>query len=265
LMGIPIITWYAHPKLTWILRIAHCFSNRMVASVARAYPYRPDKFIAVGQGIDTKLFSPDAGMFPEESPMILCVGRLSPVKDHPTLMKAIWLLRQAGHQNLRVIILGGPATAQDNSYVIALSQQVKQLGLNETIHFEPAVTMEQLPEWYRRCAVVVNMTPTGSGDKVVWEAMACGKPCLVANEGFKETLGNYVNSLLYVYGDAQQLAERLKWILSLSREERLEMGMYLRGRVEAMHSLDRLAQKLVNIFESTIYSKAALRRAKTNP
>jgi len=39
---IPIVTWSAHPKLTWVLKLAHHFSNRMVASVATAYPYRHD-------------------------------------------------------------------------------------------------------------------------------------------------------------------------------------------------------------------------------
>jgi len=252
---IPIVTWYAHPKVTWILRIAHWFSDRMVASVSTAYPYRRDKFIAIGQGIDTKLFSPDAGVFPQEPPMILCVGRLSPVKDHPTLIKAIWLLRQAWPQTFRVVVLGGPATARDDSYMIALYQQVKQLGLEETFNFEPAVTMEKLPSWYRRCAVVVNMTPTGSGDKVVWEAMACGAVCVVANEGFKETLGAYADRCLYDFGNAEQLAERLNWLLSLPKTERAQMGAILRRQVESMHGLSRLADSLVNIFMSAQHSK----------
>jgi glycosyltransferase involved in cell wall biosynthesis len=252
---IPIVTWYAHPKVTWILRIAHWFSDRMVASVSTAYPYRRDKFIAIGQGIDTKLFSPDAGVFPQEPPMILCVGRLSPVKNHQTLFKAIWLLRQAGRQSLRVVVLGGPATARDDAYVVSLHQQVKQLGLEETVNFEPAVSIEKLPSWYRRCAVVVNMTPTGSGDKVVWEAMACGKLCLVANEGFKETLGAYANDFLYTYGDSEQLAERLKWVLSLPQSDRSRIAAYLRQQVTSMHGLSRLAQKLVGIFNSVKHSQ----------
>jgi glycosyltransferase involved in cell wall biosynthesis len=255
LYKIPTITWYAHPKVTWILRIAHCFSDRMVASVSTAYPYRRDKFIAIGQGIDTKLFSPDARVFPQEPPMILCVGRLSPVKDHPTLIKAIWLLRQAWPQTFRVVVLGGPATARDDSYVVALYQQVKQLGLEETFNFEPAVTMEKLPSWYRRCAVVVNMTPTGSGDKVVWEAMACGKLCLVANEGFRETLGTYADGFLYTYGDSEQLAERLKWVLSLPQTERSQIAAYLTQQVKSMHGLSRLAQNLVSIFNSVKHSQ----------
>lgn len=263
--GIPIITWYAHPKVTQVLKIAHRLSDRMLASVSTAYPYKRDKFIAIGQGIDTDLFSIDARALPEEPPMILCAGRLSPVKDHPTLLKAVWLLQRNYSRPFRVVVIGGPATSRDESYVRSLYEQTRKLGLDETVCFERPVLIESLPSWYRRCSVIVNMTPTGSGDKVVWEALACGRLCAVANEGFRETLGNYADSLLYSWGEAEQLAERLKWLLSLSREDRAVMGMYLRGRVESMHGLGRLAQNLVNVFDSAIYSKAALGSAKTNP
>jgi glycosyltransferase involved in cell wall biosynthesis len=265
LKGIPIITWYAHPKVTQILKIAHRLSDRMVASVSTAYTYKRDKFTAIGQGIDTELFSIEASVLPEEPPMILCAGRLSPVKDHPTLFKAVWLLQQHYSQPFRVVLLGGPATSRDETYVRSLHEQTTKLGLENTVCFERAVSMESLPSWYRRCTVTVNMTPTGSGDKVVWEAMACGRPCVVANEGFRETLGSYADHCLYAYGDSQQLAARLKWLLSLQQTERMAIGTYCRERVESMHGLDRLAQNLVNIFESAISSKPTLGCARIDP
>ena len=263
--GIPIITWYAHPQVTQVLKIAHRLSDRMVASVSTAYPYKHNKFTAIGQGIDTDLFSIDARALPQEPPMILCVGRLSPVKDHPTLLKAVWLLQQNGSQPFRVVVLGMPATSRDESYVRSLHEQAAQLGLEETVCFERAVSMEKLPSWYRRCTVNVNMTPTGSGDKVVLEAMACGRPCLVANEGFRETLGRYADHCLYAYGDSEQLAAGLKWLLCLPQTERTAIGTYFRQRVESMHGLARLASSLVNIFELAIYPKPALGCTKTIP
>jgi glycosyltransferase involved in cell wall biosynthesis len=228
LKGIPIVTWYAHLSLTWTLKLAHHLSNLMVTSVATAYPYKHDKLIIVGQGIDTALFSPDGHGLPDAPPMILCAGRLSPVKDHPTLLKAASLLRQRGGKPFRIVILGGPAGPQDEPYVRSLHQQVKKLELTDSISFELPVSMASLTSWYRRCTVYVNMTPTGSGDKVVLEAMACGKVCVVANEGFKETLGEYTSRLLYCYGSSEGLAERLEWILSLPNGKQAYIGSYLR-------------------------------------
>jgi glycosyltransferase involved in cell wall biosynthesis len=262
---IPIITWYAHAKVTRILRIAHWLSDRMVSSLSTAYPYKHDKLIQVGQGIDTSLFYPDAGITREARPVILCVGRLSPVKDHSTLIKAVGLLRQTWSEAFRVIILGAAATAGDDAYMRSLHQQVKELGLEDIVSFEPPVSLKRLPAWYRRASVYVNMTPTGSGDKVAWEAMGCGVLCIVANEGFKDTLGIYADRCVYDYGNAESLTERLKWALSLPQSERAWIGAYLGKRMETMHGLDRLSQRLVTIFQAAMSRNDLRLDSETNP
>jgi len=136
-----------------------------------------------------------------------------------------------------------------------LHGQVKELGLEDIVYFEPALRMEELPFWYRRCTVQVNMTSTGSGDKVVWEAMACGRLCVVANEGFVQTLGAYANQCLFRYGDPEQLAERLRWILALSDHERARIGSYFRDQVVANHGLEGLTQNLMETFAAAVDSK----------
>jgi glycosyltransferase involved in cell wall biosynthesis len=85
--------------------------------------------------------------------------------------------------------------------------------------------------------------------------MACGAMCVVANKGFKEMLGVYADRCLYDFGNAEQLAERLNWLLSLSQSERAQMGAILRRQVESMHGLGRLADSLMNIFVSVQHSK----------
>jgi glycosyltransferase involved in cell wall biosynthesis len=80
--------------------------------------------------------------------------------------------------------------------------------------------------------------------------MSCGKPCLAANRGFEETLGQYADRLLFRYGDSEDLAERLKWVLSLNEEERGYLGVYLREQVVNMHSLERLVDRLLEVFKN---------------
>lgn len=244
---IPIVTWYAHPSLTWTLKLAHHLSNRMVASVSTAYPYKRDKLVVVGQGIDTDLFHPDDTK-PDQPPLLLCVGRLSPVKDHPTLIRAAALLRERWPKPFRVVILGGPARPADRDYMRFLQNLIQELNLQDLVSLHPPVPMRDLPTWYRRCTVHVNLTPTGSGDKVAWEAMACGRPCVVANEGFRETLGIYAENLLFEHGNPESLAERLLWVLSLEEREREIVGAYLREQVVKFHSLERLVERLVALF-----------------
>ena len=248
--GIPLVTWYAHPTVTWVLKTAHKLSDQVVASIASAYPYKHDKLTPIGHGIAVDIFSPDDAAERVEPPMVLCVGRLSPVKDHPTLLNAAAMLKQAGCAPFQVVIVGGPATANDKIYLDSLREQVKTLGLEDMVSFQPAVPMRTLPDWYRRCTVHVNMSPIGFGDKVAWEAMSCAKPCVVANEGFKETLGRYESQLLYRFGDEKHLAERLQGVLGLSQHERDRIGAYLREQVVLLHCIDSLARRLVNLLES---------------
>lgn len=245
--GIPVVTWYAHPSLTPMLRLAHHLSTRIVTSVATAYPYRTDKLVVVGQGIDTDLFAPD-GTPPEQPPLILCVGRLSPVKDHSTLLRAIPLVRRASGRPFRVVIIGGPARPGDAGYTRLLHEQAANLGLEGTVAFQGPVPMRELPAWYRRSTANVNLTPTGFGDKVAWEAMSCGRPCVAANEGFRESLGAHADHLLFPPGNAEALARRLQWVLSLSVDQVARLGAELRDGVVRAHGLEGLASRLVSLF-----------------
>jgi glycosyltransferase involved in cell wall biosynthesis len=245
---IPILTWYAHPSRSWQLRLAHRVSDRVVTSVRTAYPYKDDKLTVIGQGIDVGAFCPAGRVLPDDPPVILCAGRLSPVKDHPTLLRAAALLRDRMERPFRVVIVGGPTGPRDEGYMQSLRRLVSELRLEDIVRFEGPVTMGGLPSWYRRATVHVNMTPTGFGDKVALEAMACGTPTLVANVGFKETLGQWAEMLVFPYGDEAALAEKLEKLVRLPVAERNAMGLSLRERVVAMHSLDGLAQRLVDVF-----------------
>jgi glycosyltransferase involved in cell wall biosynthesis len=247
--GVPVVTWYAHPSLTWTLKLAHHLSDCMVTSLATAYPYKHDKLIVVGQGIDTDLFAPNAQQAPDNPPLVLCVGRLSPVKDHPTLLSAAALLRQRWEKPFRMVIVGEPGGPWDEPYIRSLQQQVKELALEGIVLFEPGVPMDCLPRWYRRCTVHVNLTRPGSGDKVAWEALACERPCLIANDAFEETLGDYADRCLFRYGDPEDLMDRLYWALSLSDTMRALIGFYLRQQVLKMHSLKQLMDRLLCVFQ----------------
>ncbi|HEV3410726.1 MAG TPA: glycosyltransferase, partial [Chthoniobacterales bacterium] len=244
--GIPLVTWYAHPSLTWFVRAAHLFSSRIVTSLPNAYPGRRDKLSVIGQGIDTELFQPNDST-PVEEDLILCVGRISRVKGHLTLLRAF----AQQDPRLRLVILGTTAGAEDEVYARELRQLVSELGLTERVTFAPALSRAELPAQYRRCAVHVNLTPAGFGDKVAWEAMSCGRPCLVANEDFRETLGEHVDALLFRTGDVSDLADKLRALLEKTPEERAAVGAALRRQVERLHSLPRLADRVLHELRGT--------------
>jgi glycosyltransferase involved in cell wall biosynthesis len=241
--GIPLVTWYAHPSLNRWVKLADAASDGMVTSLANTYPWRRDKLTVIGQGIDADVFRAD-GESPEDD-LVLCAGRVSPLKDHATLLRAAARLARKP----RIVILGHAATAADSENLARLREISRTLGLAERVAFEPGVPQPELPAWYRRCAVHVNLTPSGFGDKVALEAMACGRPCLVANTDFAETLGRWRETLLFRPGDPADLASKLEDLLGRSRAERQEIGMYLRSQVERLHGLPQLARRILELLE----------------
>ncbi len=241
---IPLVTWFAHPALTWKLKLAHWLSNKMVASVYTAYPYRKDKLVVIGQGIDPRIFHPTEDM-PETPPLILCVGRISPVKDQITLIRAASILLSRGW-DFRMMIVGNE---MDKAYAEALRRAVDEEKLGNRVTFTGPLPYTILPEIYRKAWVHVNLTPTGFGDKVAWEAMACGRPSLVANEGYRETLGPYAPMLMFRHGDAVDLAYKLEQLLRRSPQEIVRMGKELSMRTLEQHGLPQLARRVIEVIK----------------
>jgi glycosyltransferase involved in cell wall biosynthesis len=117
--------------------------------------------------------------------------------------------------------------------------------LSGSVTFAPAVPSSELPEHYRRCAVHVNLTPAGFGDKVAWEAMSCARPCLVANNDLRETLDAHTDALFFRPGDAPALARKMSALLAMSSSQRAAIGGDLRRQVEHHHSLPGLAERIL--------------------
>ncbi len=178
-LQIPIVTWYAHPRLTQTLRLAHRVSTAMVTSLPSAYPHRSNKLHVIGQGIDTEAFKP--GSSPLDKRLILCVGRLSRVKDHATLLRAASILQREAPGSFDVNVVGGVARTEDMAYSSELMAEAQRERLEGIVKFIGPVARAELPAWYCRAAVHVNLTPKGFGDKVALEAMSCATPCLTAN------------------------------------------------------------------------------------
>lgn len=243
---IPVVTWYAHRQVPLILKLAHCLSDRIVSINESSYPYRHDKLVVLGHGIDTELFCPD-GTEPAHPPLLVSVGRLSPIKDPLTLVEAVRLLRQAGHEVRCALV--GDAPERDRAYAETLRQRVRELGLDGVIEFVGAVPNREVAHWYRCCFAHVNCSPADhSLDKAVLEAMACARPSLSSTRGFRETMGQWARDLLFRHGDAVDLARKLELLLKLNRKKWEEMGNGLRQSILARHSLDRLADRLVDLF-----------------
>lgn len=156
--GKKIALWYVHKSVTWTLRIALRLVDVVFTASPESFRIPSPKVRIMGHGIDTEFFTPDASV--SRGTHFLSVGRLMQSKQHNLAIRAAYdasvPLRIAGE---------GPERER-------LAALARELGADVT--FLGGLTQEKLRDEYRAAAKLVHRSLTGSLDKVVLEAAACG-------------------------------------------------------------------------------------------
>lgn len=191
LLGIPTLVWYAHGTVSTRLRLAHWCATRMVTSTPEGLRLTSSKVRVIGQGVNTDLFN-----LPTETSVdrtdIVYVGRISRRKRVEVLIEAINCLRQlAPDSPLCLKVVGPLLTPDDLIYDVELRTKIWNLGLQGRIEMVGFVPQQYTPDLYRKAFLHLNVSRTGSMDKTVVEALACGCPVLTSNEAFFELLADY--------------------------------------------------------------------------
>ena len=136
------------------------------------------------------------------------MGRLSPIKDFGTLIRAASLARNE-QMSLEVRIVGRAVMPADHAYARELSDLVSRLGVSDIVHFFGFVPYRDMAAQYRWADVVVGCTPPGGLDKAVLEGMAAGCVALTSNDVMADSLGERPERFLFPHGDSEALADRL--------------------------------------------------------
>lgn len=159
-MGKRIALWYTHKSVNLKLRIAVLFAHIIFTASAESFRLRTKKLRVIGHGIDADFFSPDANI--ARGNWILSVGRLMSSKRHDLA------IRIAAREGKELSIAGeGPEIQHLEALAHELGARVRFLG---------ALTQSQLRDEYRKASYLIHTSETGSLDKVVLEALACGLP-----------------------------------------------------------------------------------------
>jgi glycosyltransferase involved in cell wall biosynthesis len=141
-------------------------------------------------------------------PLFVTAGRLVPIKDHETLLRAFAIYRQ--QQAGRLLILGaGPLRD-------SLGRLAAELGLLDFVDFL-GYQENPLPYFRRASAFVLSSYAEGFGNVLV-EAMGCGTPVIATNceHGPAEILENGRHGVLVPPNDPQALAEAMSGVADLA-------------------------------------------------
>jgi len=158
LMHKKITLWYVHKSVNLKLRAAVSFAHNVFTASSESFRLRSNKVRVMGHGIDTEFFSPDSNVV--RGDWMLSVGRLMPSKRHDLA------IRTALREGKELRIAGeGPERERLEALTRELGARVQFLG---------GIRQLQLRDEYRKAACLIHTSETGSLDKVVLEALACG-------------------------------------------------------------------------------------------
>ncbi len=208
---------------------------------ARQAWIHPERMGVIYNGVDTRRFAlcretrlavrEELGL-PEQSFVVGSVGRLVPIKDHQTLLKAAALLSGSGI-DLRVLLVGsGPERERLQSRATGT--------LEGRVCF--AGDSKRVPELLNAMDVFVLPSLNEGMSNTLLEAMACGLPVLATNVGGNpEIVENNLSGCLFTPGDAKWLADKLKL---LARDPALihQLGTAARNRAIESFSLSRMLE-----------------------
>lgn len=244
--GKNLVFWYAHGHVSWLLKLAARLSDQVLTSTPEGFNIRSPKPIIMGQGVDIRKFSPAAPIKNrKKSFQIVSVGRISPVKNLSLLIEAVGVLED---KNIFLTLVGGAGRPEDETYIKSLRSLLIKYGLEDNVRFSGAVPRFKMPSVYRQADLFCTMSDTGSLDKVIIEAMACGVPVVGGNSAFKAIArANGLDECVVDDKDPVHLAGAIERIRSLPRDKRQKIADRVR-KIAAEHDLDRLTDKFVEVF-----------------
>ncbi len=184
--------WYTHKHVDLKLRVAEKLAHVVFSASPESFRLPTKKLSVLGHGIDTAVFHPPIPTEKrrEGERIVLTSGRISPTKNLHLLIEAFTLLKW---QNSRLVILGDARGSVEMAYAETLRRLVAEKGLEARVVFAGSKTQGGVAEALRQADVFVNLSQTGSLDKAVLEAMACGVYTISSNEAFRETADAYLS------------------------------------------------------------------------
>ena len=183
----------------------------------RLYGLTPSHTRVIPCGVDLDAFTPATPatraaarrtLDLDETPTLLFVGRLDPIKGIDLLLESVSLLRTPA----RLLVVGGDPSGDPE--VERLRARAAELGIAGRVRFPGAVPQSHLPAYYHAVDAVVVSSRYESFGLVAVEALACGVPVVAsAAGGLPSIVREGVNGLLVPWRTPQAFAERIDLLL----------------------------------------------------
>jgi len=222
-----------------------------------AYRADPARVVVIPPGVDLSMFQPmdrdqarrTIGF--EGGQMLLFVGRLERLKGVEIAIRALALLSDREHPDLRMVIVGEDVREGEESEKERLKAVATGLGIRDRIDFVGSVAHHELPYFYSAADACVMPSYSESFGLVGLEAQACGCPVVASGvPGLRSVVRDGVSGYLIDGDDPAAYAERIGRLLA-DPQSAQQMGR--RGSLLAQRfSWTRTADRLEDLFDGVI-------------
>jgi glycosyltransferase involved in cell wall biosynthesis len=192
-------------------------------------------------GIDTERFKPEREAarrlraefgIAADTLLIGHAGRLDPVKDHPTFLRAAALVCRE-RNDVSFLCAGGGS----EDYAGRLKDLAVELGISEKVIWTGA--RADMAAVYSALDIFALSSYSESFPNVIGEAMACGVPCVVTDTGESALIVGETGITVAPH-DAEALAAGL---VSCLKRNIPEMGIGARARILENFSVERMVRE----------------------
>lgn len=236
--------WRNHVRGNWKAAIACRVVPAVFYTSPNTYATRFTHAYRMPTGIEVEKYA--AG---ENAPgTLLSLGRIDPVKKVAELLSALELLEKEGAA-FTASIYGTPTPGRE-AYAQGLESLFSRLEARGVLARYPGVPHEKVPAIFGSHRIFVNLTPPGSFDKTVFEAMAAGCLVVAANPGVREVIGE---ELFVPTIEAASVAKALKQALAMPQGAYEMKRAQLRAYVEREHSLKALVGEVLGHLKRLSY------------
>lgn len=238
--GKRVVLWRNHKAGSLMTRMAGYIAHTVCYTSPSAYVARYRNAVRMPIGIDTEAFKPGK----KEPRSILFLGRLDSVKRAHIFIAALKKLQEK-EISFVARIYGEPTDAA-SAYAADVRRQAGSLVSAGILTMHSAVTNAEAANLFASHDIYVNLTPSGSFDKTIGEAMASGCVVIAANDAVRHVLPEkcFVDVV-----ESAHVADALGNALALSSDERQAVTQSNRAHVISEHSLILLADRLEKSFQ----------------
>ncbi|HEV8590564.1 MAG TPA: glycosyltransferase [Pyrinomonadaceae bacterium] len=183
--------WYVHKMDSWRLRFAARFANTVFSVAPESIPLTGPKVHFLGHGIDVPTHVNRKQAHALVS--IAAVGRIAPIKYLDRMFDVCAVLHTRKVPFIFSIV-GSATNPEEVRYEATLRARLEGESFADSVRFVGPLPHKEIPKFLETTDVLLNLTPTGSFDKVILEAMSVGVTPIICNEAFADAPGVVVVS-----------------------------------------------------------------------